>query len=265
MPNQATTGLTEEQWEELAVLVAEEIPERRAAGRPVALGNAPRVRLTLEHLRNNEPQHALAEHYGVSQPTVCRVIKAILPLIDKALADYDRGLDDLGPHDSLIIDGTLVPTGRRGGIERLYNGKHKTHGVNVQVLSLLDGTPVWASPPMPGADHDLTCFRAHGLDHIFNARTGIADAGYQGHGTNGLTTPAKRKPGWELTDDRAEFNRDLAATRALIERVNAWLKAFKILTTRYRRNWNDLELTIRTVFRLLRFRYFTQRYGMSYE
>lgn len=258
MLNQATTGLTEAQWEELALLVSEEIPDRPARGRPTALGAARRVRLTLEHLRTNDVQHVLAEHYQVSQSTVCRVIRDTLPLISNALADFDQGLDDIGATQALMVDGTIIPTGRRAGQDRLYNGKHGIYGVNIQVMCTLDGTPIWASTPMPGADHDIVCFREHGLAEVFATRTGLADSGYQGHGTIGLVIPVKRKPGWDLTQDRADFNHDHASLRAPIERINAWLKAFKILTTRYRRTWADLELTIRAVFRILRFRQLTK-------
>ncbi len=257
MQNQATTGLTEDQWEELAGMVADLIPARSGRGRPAALDTAARVRLTVEHLRNNDVQHALAEHYRVSQSTVCRTISTTLPLVDLALASFDNGLEDVGPQEALMVDGTVIPTGRRRGQDRLYNGKHKIHDVNVQVMCTLDGMPVWASAPMPGADHDITCFREHGLTDVFNTRTGLADAGYQGHDTTGLITPAKRRQGWELSADRRNFNRDHASRRAPVERVNAWLKAFKILTTRYRRTWNDLERTIRTVFRILRYRQLT--------
>lgn len=110
---------------------------------------------------------------------------------------------------------------------------------------------------MPGADHDLTCFRAHRLDQLFTTRTGLADSGYQGHGTTGLIIPVKKTPGTDLTTDRATFNNDLAALRAPVERVNAWLKSFKILTTRYRRTWKDLALTTRATFRILRYRQLT--------
>lgn len=264
MQFEATTGLSEWQWEELAVLVSEQIPTRRATGRPVTLPPALRVRLTLEHLRTNAPQQVLATHYAVSQPTVSRTIKTVLPLIDKVLAEYDNGLDEMQPHDTLIVDGTLIPTGRRSGIDRLYNGKHKTHGVNVQVLCRLDGTPIHASKPMPGADHDITCLRHHELDTIFNSRPGLADSGYQGHGTAHLTVPVKKPPRGKLTEDRQAANTAHASRRAPVERVNAWLKSFKILSTRYRRTWNDLELTIRCVFRLLRYRHFTSPIGEGF-
>jgi len=261
MQFEATTGLTEWQWEELAVLVSDEIPARAAAGRPAALPPVQRVRLTLEHLRTNAAQQVLAEHYTVSQPTVSRTIKTVLPLIDKVLAGWDRGLQEINDAESLIVDGTLIPTGRRAGQQRLYNGKHKTHGVNVQVLCLLDGTPIWASPPLPGADHDITCFRHHDLEAVFDTHTGLADSGYQGHATTGLTVPVKRAPHGELSEDRKAANTEHASLRAPIERVNAWLKSFKILATRYRRTWNDLELTIRCVFRILRYRHFTGANG----
>lgn len=48
-----------------------------------------------------------------------------------------------------------------------------------------------------------------------------------------------------------------AALRAPVERVNAWLKSFKVLTTRYRRTWKDLALTTRATFRILRYRQLT--------
>jgi hypothetical protein len=265
MDFQATTGLTEEQWEELAVLVSDQIPPAPAASRPAALPPVQRVRLTLEHLRTNVPQQVLAEHYAVSQPTVSRTIAATLPLIDKALEGWDNGLAEITTNESLLVDGTLIPTGRRAKIERLYNGKHKTHGVNVQVVCTLDAAPILATPPMPGADHDITCFRAHKLDELFATRTGLADSGYQGHDTFGLIVPDKKPIGGELSEDRLANNRTHAALRAPVERVNAWLKSFKILSTRYRRTWNDLELTIRCVFRILRYRHFISPQERSYE
>ena len=254
---QATTGITKCQYEELVDMVVPLLGRRSTAGRQPVLDPATQVRLTGEHLRTNAAQQVLAEHYAVSQPTVSRVIAAVLPLIDSALTGFDQGLSDVGAHHALVVDGTIVCTGRRAGHERLYNGKHKIYGVNVQILATLDGAPVWASPPRPGADHDLVCFRAHRLDALFNTRTGIADAGYQGHHTTGLVTPAKRRPGHELTDDHVAFNHQLAAHRALIERVNAWLKNWKVLSTRYRRTWKQLALTIRTTFRLLRYQQLT--------
>jgi len=55
--------------------------------------------------------------------------------------------------------GTLLPIDRVGmasGHDRAFcSGKHKRHGVNVQVLADPAGRLVWASPALPGARHDL--------------------------------------------------------------------------------------------------------------
>jgi hypothetical protein len=71
--------------------------------------------------------------------------------------------------------------------------KHKGHGVNVQVLADAAGRLVWASPALPGATHDLTAARTHGLiDTLSNANVmTFADKGYQGAGGS-MFTPFKR-------------------------------------------------------------------------
>jgi hypothetical protein len=75
----------------------------------VVLGPARRVRLTLEHLRANVAQQVLAEHYAVSQPSISRVIAEPLPLIDEALEQFDHGLAEISPRESLIVDANPDP------------------------------------------------------------------------------------------------------------------------------------------------------------
>jgi hypothetical protein len=65
--------------------------------------------------------------------------------------------------------------------------------VNVQVLADPAGRLVWASPALPGATHDLTAARSHGLIDILTSYdvTTFADRGYQGAGGT-VRTPFKR-------------------------------------------------------------------------
>jgi hypothetical protein len=86
----------------------------------------------------------------------------------------------------VIVDGTLISidrVGMRAKTDRpYYSGKHKRHGLNVQVLSDPAGRLIWASPALPGSIHDVKAARRHGLVH---ALTGydvpvLADRGYQG-------------------------------------------------------------------------------------
>jgi hypothetical protein len=44
-----------------------------------------------------------------------------------------------------------------------YSGKHKRHGMNVQVLTDPFGRLLWASSALPGSTHDLTAARQHGI------------------------------------------------------------------------------------------------------
>ncbi|GAA1315511.1 hypothetical protein GCM10009634_86310 [Saccharothrix xinjiangensis] len=71
--------------------------------------------------------------------------------------------------------------------------KHHRHGVNVQVLADPAGRLVWASPTRPGAVHDLTVARTHGLIDVLTEHevTTFADKAYQGAGGT-VRTPFKR-------------------------------------------------------------------------
>ena len=65
----------------------------------------------------------------------------------------------------VILDGTLIAIDRlRSAADRAhYSGKHKRHGVNVQVIADPLGRLIWLSPALPGAVHDLKAARHHGI------------------------------------------------------------------------------------------------------
>lgn len=63
----------------------------------------------------------------------------------------------------VILDGTLLPIDRIAADTPYYSGKHKRHGMNVQVLTDPFGRLVWDSPALPGSTHDLTAARTHGI------------------------------------------------------------------------------------------------------
>ena len=68
-----TTGLTDDEFDELLVRLREEGVE----GRPPILGLSGSLRATLIHLRHNIVQAAIGELLGVSQPTISRAVKAL--------------------------------------------------------------------------------------------------------------------------------------------------------------------------------------------
>ena len=66
----------------------------------------------------------------------------------------------------VLVDGTLAPCWSYAEHPELWNGKHKTTGFNAQLISLLDGTAVWISGPLPGKTHDARSFTDTGAAQI---------------------------------------------------------------------------------------------------
>ena len=118
-----------------------------------------------------------------------------------------------------------------------YSGKHKCHGVNVQVIADPAGRLVWISPALPGARHDMGAAREHGIiDAVGDASIlAIADTAYQGGGPM-IRVPQRRRrldphtgryrP---LSRAQKDVNTAHARQRGPGERVNAELKNWKIL------------------------------------
>ena len=178
-----TTGFSRCEIQDLCVLIEEIqsfIPEADRRDWPpiLALGNS--VVITLTYLRRNRVQWELAETYGVSQATVSRAITSITPLLARALARYVPTAEELRSDRQYIVDGTLLPCWSWASDAGLYSGKHKTTGMNVQVVCTLEGELVWISDPVAGARHDVYCLdvsnrksRArclpHGLARVWSA------------------------------------------------------------------------------------------------
>jgi DDE superfamily endonuclease len=118
--------------------------------------------------------------YGVSQPTVSRVLAALREPVGVAAADGMPGVAEAGQAERLLVDGTLCPTGNRAGQqgEGLYSGKRHRAGMNTLVISDRWGRLVDASDPTPGAMHDARSFTETGLDRLLADRDVVGDLGF---------------------------------------------------------------------------------------
>src|SRR5215212_6583641 len=122
--------------------------------------------------------------------------------------------------------------------DRPYSsGKHKCHGLNVQVLADPAGRFIWVSPTLPGSRHDIAAAREHGiLDAIDTAElSALADTGYQGAGPTVLVPQRRRRLDPDtgryrrLSQNQKDVNTAHARQRGPGERANAELKSWKIL------------------------------------
>ncbi|MGW7465331.1 transposase family protein [Streptomyces xantholiticus] len=185
--------------------------------------------LALAHLRVGHTYAPLAAGFGVGTTTAYRYVTEavdLLAALAPTLADVVRAASVKA---YLLLDGTLLPIDRIAADRPFYSGKHKRHGMNVQVLADPFGRLLWVSPAMPGAVHDVRAAREHGIvDALAEADiTCWADKGYRGAGGT-VRTPHWGR--WEtLSTGQQAVNRSHAKVRALVEQAMATLKSWRLL------------------------------------
>jgi hypothetical protein len=186
--------------------------------------------LVLVYLRKGETFAEVGAGFGVSAATAWRYVEetvALLSARSPKLATALRKATKDGLH-YLVLDGTLIRTDRVKADRPYYSGKHRVHGMNVQVIAGPDGTIVWTSGALPGKTHDLTAARIWGILRALD-QAGIitlADKAYQGAGAEVLITPYK---GRNKPESQKQANRSHAKLRGPGERANAQLKSWRIL------------------------------------
>lgn len=247
MRYESTTGLSADVVEEIVCRVDEVLGRTAPAGRPPLLDLAEQVEMLLVMLRHNLPQTLVADLYKVSQPTVSRTYRRLMPLLDQVLCLHEPAFVDVLVNRETLVDGTDVPTGNRAGADGNYSGKRHRQGLNVQVAAATDGTLLAVSDPVPGARHDRRAITECGWEEILDTTVWTADPGYQG---TTATTPKKKPKNDELTDYEKTVNKTISGRRSAVERCIAHLKNWKILATGYRGRLAELPNVIRIVTRL---------------
>ena len=197
--------------------------------------------LVVAHLRKGETYPDLAGGFGIGTTTVFRYIREALDVLAALAVPLQQAIEAARRKAFVILDGTLLRidrVGMAGGRDRpYYSGKHKCHGVNVQVIADPAGRLIWASPALPGARHDMGAAREHGIIDALNAAGvyTVADTAYQGGGP-AIRVPQRRRrldPDTgryrRLSRAQKEVNTAHARQRGPGERANAQLKSWQVL------------------------------------
>jgi hypothetical protein len=197
--------------------------------------------LVVAYLRKGETYADLACGFQIGISTVYRYLREALTLLAAMAPTLDQAIEVASRKAFVILDGALLHIDRVGmasGRDRaFYSGKHKAHGLNVQVIADPIGRLVWISPPLPGARHDMGAAREHGIIAAITAAEipTVADTAYTGAGP-AVAVPQRRRrldPDTgryrRLSDNQRDVNAAHARRRGSGERVNAELKNWKIL------------------------------------
>ena len=185
--------------------------------------------LALAHLRNGHPDVQLAAGFGVGTTTAYRYVTEAAEVLAALAPTLAEAVRAASMKAFVLLDGTLLPIDRIAADRPFYSGKHKKHGMNVQVIADPSGHLLWASPALPGAVHDVRAAREHGIiDTLATADVNCwADKGYQGAGGT-VRVPYRGR--WEtLSAGQQAVNRSHAKIRALVEQAVATLKSWRLL------------------------------------
>lgn len=206
--------------------------------------------IVLGVLRHDQRLSDMAGGARVHRTTVGRWVREVVHLLAARAQRLDRVLKKIARKGGqvVLIDGTLVPTHRRTGVDnkRNYSGKHKRHGLLFLALTDLKGRLVWISRARPGRASEITDTRHDKIIEWLREEGlgAIADLGFVGVDRDAETkgpvviTGYKAPKGKSLSRSKKQVNQLIAAERAACEHGFAHLKAWRVLAKlRYGLSW----------------------------
>jgi DDE superfamily endonuclease len=118
----------------------------------------------------------------------------------------------------VVLDGTLIPVDRVVANRPSYSGKHRKHGMNLQVIASPDGDILWVSGALPGSVHDKEAEWIWGVLGELEAAglVTLADKGYQGSTYARIPYRGRNKP-----ESQKQANKAHAKLRSPGERERA--------------------------------------------
>ena len=109
--------------------------------------------LVLAYLRKGETFAELAAGFAVGTTTAWRYVEETIALLAARAPKLRTAVRDAqkAGHAYVVVDGTLIPIDRVAADRPFYSGKHKKHGMNLQVIASPAGDILWVSGALPGS------------------------------------------------------------------------------------------------------------------
>jgi Helix-turn-helix of DDE superfamily endonuclease/DDE superfamily endonuclease len=120
------------------------------------LNPARQALLVLAYLRKGETFAELAAGFGVGTATAWRYVNETAELLAARTPKLREAVRDAkkAGYAYVVLDGTLIAIDRVAADRPFYSGKHKRHGMNLQVIASPTGDILWVSGALPGSVHD---------------------------------------------------------------------------------------------------------------
>lgn len=245
--------------------------QRQAGGGAKRSANVvSRLLVCLLYLRQHWTMLALAQIIGCSEATVWNYIHEMLPYLRQALpaslleqwqqecpgverAELEAWLAEL-PDGALLVDSweQSIPRPSDGKQQQYYSGKQKDHPRKNQAITLpkgIDLVDVVLGEKGPRSDSKLF---EQTQTELPEKLCFIGDKAYVGR--RHTTTPHKKPPKGELTQEQKDFNRHLSQQRVYVEHVIRVIKIFRVAKQEFRMRSRMYEKVIGCVCGLVRLR-----------
>jgi hypothetical protein len=172
---------------------------RAAIGSPWrTLNPGQQALLVLAYLRKGDTFAEVAAGFGVGTSTAWRYVNETVALLAARAPKLRTAVRDAqkAGHAYVVLDGTLIPVDRVAADRPFYSGKHRKHGMNLQVIASPGGDILWVSGALPGAVHDKNAEWICGVLAELEAAglVTVADKGYQGSAYAKIPYKGKNKP-----------------------------------------------------------------------
>lgn len=205
-----------------------------------------RLQITLEYLRQYTSQRYLSVKYKVSKSRISDIIKWTLKVLvdDSSFSLPNKVQNIYDTSEDRIYDATESKIDRPSKHqEDWYSGKKKMHTIKTQVEIGADTLLIYSIAFSKGSVHDFKLYKKSPVDYNRSTIL-VVDKGYLGidkiHGKSML--PIKASKNHPLTNDEKWYNKELSKLRICIEHVNAFIKKFKIVSTRFRNKRKNFKL-----------------------
>ncbi|WP_341529794.1 transposase family protein [Nostoc sp. UHCC 0302] len=235
-------------------------------GRPEKLSTEEQVCLCLFYLRQMPTFQVLGMLFGVSKTEAndtfhdwIPIPRDILPasLLEQVSNNESDLLfvQEVLTNFRLLVDSLEQPIYRDSDQkeqQKYFSGKKRQHTLKSLIIGIPEGKDiVEVEVGVPGPTADIKLFR-QSQNKFDKSQPFSGDKGFQG-GEN-ITTPHKKKPKRELTQQQKDENKALSSNRIFIEHLIRLLKIFRIASQRFRLKLETYEQIILTVCGLVRLR-----------